>query len=229
MSRYDGLAGSYDATRNGVATKINFAKSAEGAETSVTLKDGDTLTIMGLRDGVDYEITEESSDFYTTTVNGKQTNVAKGEISADSVSIAAFENELQLTTFRVKKNWTGLEKGEKAPDISLTLYCNGKVYSDVTPVPNASGWYVYEDLPVMVNGVKAVYTVEEEPIEGFTTVYQNTGNNIAVTDCAYNGGTITNSKVPQTGDSEPLVLWASMMTLAAAGLMVLLANRRKRV
>jgi LPXTG-motif cell wall-anchored protein len=45
-------------------------------------------------------------------------------------------------------------------------------------------------------------------------------------DDADNGGTITNGKLPQTGDSTPLALLAALMGASAVALM-LLCKRRK--
>ena len=223
----DELAGVYEATLNGVATTVAFTETADGAAASVTLKDGDTLTILGLRTGTNYTVTEQPGEFYTTTVNGADGNTASGEITENGVSIVAFENKLQLTDFSVKKTWAGLDEGEITPEISLILYCNGEVYSTVTPVPTVGGLYIYEDLPSMVNGVKAVYSVVEQPVDGFTTTYVNTGDNAAETDRAYDGGTIINSKIPQTGDNANLSLWMAMMLLAAVGLLAVKARIRR--
>ena len=222
----DELSGAYSATLNGVATTVTFTATAEGAKASVTLKDGDTLTILGLRTGTNYTVTEQPGDFYTTTVNGAAGNAASGTITESGVSIAAFENKLLLTDFSVKKTWNGLEAGEAKPEISLVLYCNGKVYSTVTPAPTAGGWYIWEDLPSMVDGVKAVYTVVEKPVDGFTTTYVNTGDNAAEDGCAYDGGTIVNSKIPQTGDHTHVLLWLATLMLAAFGLLGVKRLRR---
>lgn len=219
----DTLAGSYDAPLNGVATKVKFTETAEGASASVTLGDGDVLTILGLRKGTAYVITEQEGDLYDAYVDGKLTNRAEGEISDTQVSLAAFENRLQLTSIAVKKLWTG----EKLPVIRLTLYQNGKAYSTDTPVPNADGVYEYRELPAIVNGKEAVYTAVETPVKGYTTTYVNTGANEAKTDCAYDGGTIVNSKILQTGDNTPL-LWMLTLVLAAFGLTGLVTYTRKR-
>ena len=228
ISTGDKLAGAYSATLNGAATTVTFTETADGAKATVTLKGGENLTILGLRTGVSYRITERSSDFYTTWVDGKQTNVAAGEIGENTVSSVEFQNKLDLTTFMVKKEWTGLLEGEITPDITLTLFCNGEVYSNETPKPTAGGWYIYENLPTMVNGVKAVYTVEEKQLEGFTITYRNIEEYEAETGCAYNGGVIVNGRIPQTGDNGLPMLWMAMMLLAGLGMMSLKAYSRKR-
>ncbi len=223
----DKLAGAYNATLNGMATTVVFTETDNGAKATVTLKDGDTLTILGLRTGTEYTVTEQPDEFFTTTVDGQATNKASGEIAENTVSVVAFQNKLELTDFAVKKEWNGLEAGENTPEISLILYCNGEVYTTVTPKPTVGGLYIYENLPTMVNGVKAVYTVVEQPVDGFTTTYINAGDNEAEVDCAYDGGTIINSKIPQTGDHAHVLLWMGMLMLAAIGLMGVMARVRR--
>jgi len=126
--------------------------------------------------------------------------------------------------FSVKKVWSGLAEGEEAPAIQLVLYCNGEATEYKTPNPDRNGWYKYYDLPGEVDGVKAVYTVKELPVEGYETSYELANGTSA--EYADNGGTITNAKIPQTGDSTPLALWLTLMG-ASAMMLVLLLKRRK--
>ena len=307
----DPIVGSYKATLNGAETDdVTFAATETGAKATVELKDGETLTIIGLRSGVSYTVTEQLSSRYDVTVNGAEATAATGtlketgftvekvwlgedageiklmlyangvamdpqpEVTRDGntysyenlvmkdengeeivytvkeTAMAGYTTTYQnaapnadktdaaynggkiinqaMTTFAVKKEWSGLAQGEKAPAIQLTLYCNGKVYTAATPTPDKDGWYTYADLPAYVDGEVAVYTVKEQPVTGFTTTYINKGENAAVTDCAYNGSTIVNSKIPQTGDNTPLTLWMLTTLLAACGLMGVMATLRKR-
>lgn len=321
----DPIVGSYKATLNGAETDdVTFAATETGAKATVELKDGETLTIIGLRSGVSYTVTEQLSSRYDVTVNGAEATAATGTITDNGHSIVKYQNTLKetgftvekvwlgedageikltlyangvamdpqpevtrdgntysyenlvmkdengeeivytvketamagytttyqnaapnadktdaaynggkiinqaMTTFAVKKEWSGLAQGEMAPAIQLTLYCNGKVYTAATPTPDKDGWYTYADLPAYVDGEVAVYTVKEQPVTGFTTTYINKGENAAVTDCAYNGSTIVNSKIPQTGDNTPLTLWMLTTLLAACGLMGVMATLRKR-
>jgi len=321
----DPVAGSYEATLNGVATEaVTFTATETGAKATVSLKDGQTLVIRGLRAGVTYTVTEQLNARYDVEVNGAKASAATGAISETAVSIVKFQNTLKqtgftvekvwqgedageikltlyangvamdpqptvsktgntytyadlaltdaegkeivytvketamagytttyvnvapyagktdcaynggkiinqaLTSFSVKKEWSGLAQGEKAPAIQLTLYCNGTVYTASTPAPDANGYYTYKNLPATVDGKAAVYTVKETEVTGFTTTYINKGENASVTDCAYNGGTIVNTKIPQTGDGTPLALWMLMTMLAGCGLAGVAAVLRKR-
>ena len=231
LSRTDSapVAGSYEATLNGVATeKVTFVADGKTAKATVALKDGETLVIRGLRAGTTYLVSEQPNKLYDVQINGVAATSAQGTISDTKLSVAKFQNTLKLVGFTVKMEWTGLAEGETAPSIKLTLYCNGKVYPAVTPAPDKNGWYTYTDLPAYVDGKPAVYTVKEEPVTGFTTTYLNKGENAAVTDCAHNGSTIVNSKIPQTGDAAPLTLWMLTALLAVFGLAGVTAKLRKR-
>ena len=87
----------------------------------------------------------------------------------------------------------------------------------------------YAPIEAVVNGRDAVYYVIEEPIEGIKTKYSNTGMQSDVTDRAYNGGTITNSGVPATGDTNKPVLWSLLTLLAMAGCVLLIRKGKKTV
>ena len=128
--------------------------------------------------------------------------------------------------FMVQKVWDGLEEGETAPDITLVLYCNGEATDYLTPDPDENGWYKYVDLPKYYGGVAAEYTVREQPQAGYVTTYTLANGETA--DYADNGGAITNTRIPQTGDDAPLALWTTLAGTSAALLLVLmLRNRRK--
>lgn len=131
----------------------------------------------------------------------------------------------KYASFKIQKEWRGLEEGENPPAITLTLYCNGEVMNVATPKPK-DGWYEYYDLPETYNGAPAVYTVVEEPLPGFTAAYkdangQGVGNGV-------NGGTIVNSKIPDTGDRTPVGLAAGLVAASVIGLVLLLVWRRKK-
>ena len=127
-------------------------------------------------------------------------------------------------SFAVKKVWEGLGDGETPPAIKLTLYCNGEAMNKKTPEPNADGWYIYSNLPLIYKGERAVYTAVEEYMPGYYTSYQNPDGSEA--EYATNGGTIINYKYPPTGEKNALAMWAAM--LAASGAALTLAFKRRR-
>jgi len=125
--------------------------------------------------------------------------------------------------FSVKKVWSGLAEGETAPEITLVLYRNGVATDEKTPTPDRYGWYKYYDLPGEVDGEPAIYTVKEEVLEGYETSYTLSDGSSA--DYADNGGTITNAKVPATGDQSHVLLWTALLGVSAALLLVLKRRR----
>ncbi len=127
-------------------------------------------------------------------------------------------------SFQIQKVWAGLEDGEVAPDITLTLYCNGEKMNTATPTPDSNGWYKYYNLPETIGGQPAVYTVVEELLDEFTTTYEDA--NGAPAETGVNGGKIINTKVPETGDTASLGLWVTMMGASAAMLAMLLRRRK---
>ena len=116
--------------------------------------------------------------------------------------------------------WNGLGENETPPDIMLVLYRNGKVY-DKKPRLDRYGWYHYYGLPE-----SGEYCVFQEYVPGFSTTYTNRGVYASITDRAMDGGTITNTKVPRTGDSQPLTLWM-LSLLTASGLLAWILLRKR--
>ena len=170
-------------------------------------------------DEIIYTAKEKYMDGYLTIYN----NVSPYETVTDVIHNGGTIINKAVMDFKVQKVWSGLAEGAEVPEITLILHCNGEVYEHATPKPDSEGWYHYRELPIFVNGERAVYSVTEEPMEGCSTIYTNNGEE---GDCAYNGGVITNIVVPKTGDDAPVELWAAAMLLSAAVLM-LIARRRK--
>ena len=72
------------------------------------------------------------------------------------------------------------------------------------------------------------YIVEDVPT-GYTVRYKNIGEHADVTDRCYNGGTIINCKVPQTGDGSNIPLWLSLLGISMLSLAgILRVNKKKR-
>ena len=133
-----------------------------------------------------------------------------------------------VTTFRVQKVWEGLSEGEEAPEITLTLYCNGEALDKKTPTPDADGWYIYHNLPLTRNGEAAVYTVVEEPLDGFQASYGEAEEGEEAPACAYDYGTIVNRKIPKTNDNSHIGLWIGL-TVLSAGMLAMLWKKRRKV
>lgn len=133
--------------------------------------------------------------------------------------------KIREADFKVRKVWYGLGKNENPPKIRLILYCNGEQLDVPTPNPDKDGWYKYYGLPDHYKGEPAVYHVLEATVGGFETMYLDTNGWEA--DCAYNGYTILNSRLPGTGDSTPLMLLGALAVLSAAGILVLVRRKKK--
>ena len=125
-------------------------------------------------------------------------------------------------SFTFKKVWQG--DSEKSIDFTLykqggTVYHHGfdkKVVSDKEWQYDA--WF---------SAPTACYVIEK-PIPGYQTKYVNVGIYEHITDRCCDGGTIINKKIPKTGDSAPLALWAGMVALGALGLTATLVIGKKR-
>ncbi len=133
-----------------------------------------------------------------------------------------------VTTFHVQKVWEGLAEGEEAPQITLTLYCNGEPMDKKTPTPDADGWYVFNNLPITYKGETAVYTVVEEPLEGYTVSYGEVEEGEEEPTFAEDYGTIVNRKIPKTGDESRIGLWAACVAVGFSGLACVVYFIRKQ-
>lgn len=76
------------------------------------------------------------------------------------------------------------------------------------------------------------YYVVEEPLSGYTASYENSGVYAQVTDRAYSGGKIVNTKtdieVPSTGDNAPLEWWTAMVVMGLLGIFLLQRSEHKK-
>ncbi len=194
----------------------------------VCVREGDTYTYSDLpmyddqNQAISYYAKERYVDGFITIYDNVEpfTDVSKYILNGGTI----INKAVVKADFTVTKLWKDLGEGETAPDIQLVLYCNGEATDIGTPNPDRNGRYKYYDLPDYVDGVPAVYTVKEVPVEGFDTRYTLADGTAA--DHADNGGTITNVKLPQTGDNMPLALLAALMGASAIVLMLLMKRRK---
>ena len=68
--------------------------------------------------------------------------------------------------------------------------------------------------------------MREQPQAGYVTTYTLANGETA--DYADNGGAITNTRIPQTGDDAPLALWTTLAGTSAALLLVLMLRKRRK-
>lgn len=77
------------------------------------------------------------------------------------------------------------------------------------------------------HNVDDCYIVEYVP-DGYMVRYENVGEYAHVTDRCHNGGTIINSKVPQTGDTLPVEWYVGCIVVSIMGLILLARAGCKR-
>lgn len=110
----------------------------------------------------------------------------------------------------VRKIWKGDEAAQRPEEITVELLLDGKVYSTVT-LSAATGWiHTWLELPV------GNWTVREQTVAGYTSEVRQDGTDF----------TITNTHIPETGDSTGW--WLLTAAASAAALAWLALRGRKR-
>ena len=194
------------------------------------IRNGDVYTFSNLPmyDDLGNQITYSAKERYFDGFVTIYSNVAPFEGNDDFVYNGGtiINRKTREADFTVQKIWRGLNDGETRPAITLVLYCNGEALDVPTPQPTSGGWYKYYDLPDTYKGQPAVYTVVEATLPGFDTAYENAAGE--ETECAENGGTIINTRIPPTSDCEPVGLWSGLMLMAVCAMAFLMLMRRRK-
>ena len=217
---------SWEGERGGDITLTLYANGVRLEPQPACVRDGDvyTFTDLPMYDGqgnvIIYTATEKPMDGYITVYNNPEPHGDESGMIYDGGVII----NRAVTSIRVRKVWQGLGSGETPPQITLRLLCNGQAVDRRQPEPDADGWYVYTNLPAIWQGKPAVYSVVEEPVQGFMTAYKNRNGEMG--ECARDGDTITNTRIPPTGDADSLAMW--VCTLAAAGMILALLRLKRR-
>ena len=179
-------------------------------------RSGDTYTYTGLPmydakgNPIQYAAKERPVSGYMTIYK----NVAPYESESSFIYDGGTIINRAVTQIAVRMVWKGMDEGEKRPDITLTLYCNGKAVNR-KPKLDANGWYHFYNLPIS----SEPYYVVETPVSGFMTLYQNVGGYANAEDRAYDGGTITNSKLPKTGDGSHIERYMALLVISLVALL----------
>ena len=119
----------------------------------------------------------------------------------------------------MRKEWAG----NPTKNITVELLADGIVIQKVK-LSNDNNWnYTFTDLPRYddTDGHEIVYTVEEEPIKGYT--YSISGD-------MKTGFVILNTETPPpppTGDAD-LPLYILMMILSGLGMIGIISTKKKR-
>lgn len=127
------------------------------------------------------------------TSDGTLSNNENHAVSLDPTGGRAFNNyNVTYITPSVKKVWVG---SGSHPAVTVHLLRNGEVISTQT-LSSSNNWqYSWSRQNTVVNSRPAVYTVTEDPVNGYVTSYSVTNSNGSSTDRMTQLTTITNTPV----------------------------------
>lgn len=222
-----------DHSINGTYGQMHFADGV--TEFALTGEAGkNKMTAAGLPNGIRYTVTElhDPESNYAVSIiptigsNGtSHTGVIEGGKDAQGKEInqtVIFTNKLVERQFIFTKLW----QGGHEDSISWKLYKNGNPIDAAftKTVISQNEWRYTANL----DAEGEYYLVENVPA-GYSASYTNSGAHAAATDRCYNGGVITNAKVPpQTGDNAHPVLWSVLLLLSLAGVTAGLVSRKRK-
>ena len=151
-----------DGTRPESITVRLLADGKEVANTTATASSDWTYTFSNLpkyNDGkkITYTVTEDEVEGYTTKISDYDiTNIHQSETTEVSGTKTWIDNDNQ--------------DGIRPERIIINLLANGeKVDNKVVTEKNGTWEYSFTDLPKYENGEAITYTVEEVPVDGYTT------------------------------------------------------------
>ena len=148
-------------------------------------------------------MTEEEVEGYTTLIEGFNiTNT----------------HETEKVDIHVVKVWDDKEDKDKLrPDtITVHLYADGEFVQTATVTKEAGWTYDFVGLDKYKDGQQIVYTLYEEPVEGYTTTID--------------ANVITNThkvKVVQTSDDTDMTFWLSSMIISLFGMLIISRKRKE--
>ncbi len=143
---------------------------------------------------INYTVTEDEVADYTTKIE-------RGEGELKNVFMVTNTHETPDVDISVQKVWDDGDDrdGLRPESVRLWLLSDGLPisYKDVTA---ADGWsWTFEEFPEYRGGKKVVYTVAEDPVDGYTT---------SVSGNVQDGFTITNTHYPETTQVTVYKLWS---------------------
>ncbi len=118
------------------------------------------------KDGVEikYTVTEEEVTGYTTEITG----------SAEDGFIITNSYEPETTTISGNKTWEDDNDAQhmRPENITIRLHANGSEVVATQIVGESDGWaWEFDDLPVYEDGHEIHYTITEDAVENYVTVY----------------------------------------------------------
>ncbi|MFC3900981.1 Cna B-type domain-containing protein [Aliicoccus persicus] len=176
---------------------------------------------------IDYTVTEDAVEGYTTTVEGYDiTNSYTPEV----IDVSGV------------KTWVDDDNADEVRPESITvnLLADGEIVDSVA-VSEADEWsYAFTNLAKFSNGVEVVYTVTEDAVEGYTTEVNGfditntfipedpeTGGDDGGGDTPDDGEDPSEEELPQTGLNNPFNWTLISMTLMAGLALILMSFRRR--
>ena len=220
-----------DAEERPLVGSYTYTGSKTGSITnggSIKLKDGESVTIIGLPDNVQYSVEEieANQDGYTTSASN-----AAGTISAGGSAKAQFINdksESDKTRLTVRKEWK--DSGESRPDYVLVqLLRDGKAYGEPVYLRNENGWqYTWSDLDQDNR-----WSVEEVQVpDGYQVSVSYDGDIWVITNTKKTDTppvTPNTPGAPNTGDTSNLALWIALLFVSGgAAIGIAVAGKKKK-
>ncbi|AMC93922.1 hypothetical protein AOC36_07965 [Erysipelothrix larvae] len=146
----------------------------EGTDPLITNEKG-MLTISKL-EAQTYYLKEKRAPFgYLTSNNLRYFTLGETSDDDEILFLGTFENSQSKMTIAGHKVWVDNNNSEglRPDSIQLILRANGEIVEGVEPIwfnTDTNTWaYMYSDLPFVEGGKAINYTVEEVPVEGYTT------------------------------------------------------------
>ena len=132
---------------------------------------------------IDYTIEEEKNDYYNMTSELTEgnpevidvainDNVTAPQTNTNNTYDITNHREIEYITIQGEKIWNDQDDYDRIrPEfINVKLFANG-IYQRSFVISKESGWkYILYGLLKYQNGEEIKYTIEEEPVEGYTTV-----------------------------------------------------------
>ena len=164
-----------------VIVYVKNEESGEQVGDPITLGEGNNWihvveNLPKYKDGkeIKYTVEEYVPDFYIKS--GGDVEPINTTMMNSTITNTTIPNNTSLT---VSKKWEDNENqdGKRPDSIIVKLLANGKV-KDRKKVTATDDWTVaFEDLLIYENGEEIIYTVEEEPVDGYDTKIEPTYKN----------------------------------------------------
>ena len=194
---------------DGTTQRVAFEK---GVVKEFTLKDGESIEILGLYAGTEYEITESSipTGFSLDGIVYGNTDKKITKDTQDLVTVNNTYDYQEYFSLSVEKNWNDAnnQDGKRPASVTVELTQDGIVIDTVT-LSESNNWkYTASNLPKYNGSAEYVYEWKEAAVANYTTTYSPTA------PVADGTTTITNSYTPETTSATVKKDWADFNNAA---------------